>query len=287
LEVDECVPGEQSVAIVFRDITAFKSLERVKRRAVNHLSHELKTPLAIIKASTENLSKLNPSDPKSAGNLERILRNVQRLGKIQTLVEEILSPPEYRPEAFPILSFMEEVLDDLKERSRHRSVALISHIENVQTDSLDRNIVRMVIETLVKNAIENTPDGGEVTVSLQQTLEGILLQVRDQGVGIPVADQEFIFEGFHHTQATEEYSTKKPFDFNAGGTGLELLRLKVLAERGYFEIAFESSRCKYIPTGRDQCPGVVSSCAYARDAEGCRESGGATFSALFRQGINR
>jgi len=287
LQVDDCVPGRQSVAIVFRDITAFKALERVKRRAVNHLSHELKTPLAIIKASTENLAQLNQRDPKSTKSLDRIVRNLQRLSDIQALVEEILSPPEYKPQAFPILPFMTELLDDIKERSRHRSVELISRIGNIQTEDLDPNILRMIIETLVKNAVENTPDGGEVTVSMQQNSDGILLQVSDQGVGIPLEDQRFIFEGFHHTQATEEYSTKKPFDFNAGGKGLELLRLKALAELGYFEIAFESSRCKYVPTSRDHCPGVAMSCAHMQDVEGCRKSGGTTFSVLFRSGIDR
>ena len=287
LEVDECVPGEQSVAVVFRDITAFKALERVKRRAVNHLSHELKTPLAIIKASMEKLVKFSVPDPKSASSVDRILRNLQRLSNIQALVEEILSPPEYRPQAFPLLPFVAEILNDLRNRSVHRSVALIPHIENVQTDMLDPYILRMAIETLVKNAIENTPDGGEVTVSMQQKGDGILLQVSDQGVGISLEDQEFIFEGFHHTQATEEYSTKKPFDFNAGGKGLELLRLRALAELGYFEIVFESSRCKYIPTSRDHCPGDALSCAHIKDVQACRESGDTTFSVLFRKSMNR
>ena len=286
LEVDECQPGMQSVAIVFRDVTAFKSLERVKRRAVDHLSHELKTPLAIIKASAELLLKLNQCDPKSATNLERILRNLQRLSNMQVLVEEILNPPEYRPEALPITAYLEKILNGIRERSSHRSVAIVSRVENVQTATLDPAILRIVVETLVKNAIENSPDGAQITVLVQNILAGVLLQVRDRGVGIPVADQKFIFEGFHHIQATEEYSTRKPFDFDAGGMGLELLRLKVLSELGYFDISFESSRCKHIPTGRDHCPGAISSCPAVRDAEDCGESGGSTFSVLFRKGVN-
>ncbi len=219
--------------------------------------------------------------------MERILRNLQRLNNIQVLVEEVLSPPEYRPQALSLLRFVEEILNDLRNRSRHRSVTLVSHIENVQTGALDPYILRITIETLVKNAIENTPDGGEVTVSMQQDADGILLRVSDRGVGIALEDQEFIFEGFHHTQATEEYSTKKPFDFNAGGKGLELLRLKALAELGYFEIAFESSRCQYVPTSPENCPGVALSCGYAQNVAACRGSGGTTFSVLFRKGMNR
>jgi two-component system phosphate regulon sensor histidine kinase PhoR len=142
-------------------------------------------------------------------------------------------------------------------------------------------VLSIVLRTLVKNSIESTPDEGEIVVSLDSAPEGVLLIVEDRGVGIRVADQEFVFDGFHHTQDTEEYSSRKPFDFNAGGKGLELLRLKMLSEAGYFGISFESHRCKYIPTARDHCPGRISECSHVQDVRGCRESGGTTFSVLF------
>ncbi len=142
----------------------------------------------------------------------------------------------------------------MRKAASHRSVSLISDLFPVRTDLVDKRTLSIILETLVKNAVENTPDEGTITISLQETHAGISLQVKDEGVGIPLADQSFIFEGFHHTQATDEYSSKEPFDFNAGGKGLELLRLKILSETGLFEISFESRRCRYIPTSRDHCP---------------------------------
>ena len=154
-------------------------------------------------------------------------------------------------------SVIEENLGRLRTAASHRSVLVISDLSPVKTNAVDPRTLIIILETLVKNAIENTPDEGTITVSLKDMPSGIRLQVKDEGVGIPLADQRFIFEGFHHTQATDEYSSKDPFDFNAGGKGLELLRLKILSEAGSFEISFESRRCRYIPTSRDHCPGSI------------------------------
>jgi PAS domain S-box-containing protein len=283
LEVDECTPAMQSVVMVFRDITAFKSLDRARRRAVNHLSHEMATPLAIIRASVENLSKAGVDANHSEKNMERIRRNLRRLTDIHAVVEQVFSPPAPKPEPFDLASIIEETLARLRKAASHRSVSLISDLSPVKTDAVDLRTVITILETLVKNAVENTPDEGTITLSLRETPSGIQMQVKDEGVGIPLADQSFIFEGFHHTQATDEYSSKNPFDFNAGGKGLELLRLKILSEAGAFEISFESRRCRYIPTSRDHCPGIIKICPHVRDVRGCRESGGTTFMVLFHQ----
>lgn len=282
LQVDECLPGSETVVAVFRDITAFKNLERVRRRAVDHLSHELKTPLSIIGASVEMLGRDERPGNLRQRDLDRIKRNLNRLTNIQKLVEEILHPPAFRPRSFDVAATFERTINDIRNDAAHRSVTLTTQLESVTTDLLDPDLLGIVLRTLVKNAIEHTPDGGEVIISIGSTELGILLEVRDRGVGIPLTDQEFVFEGFHHIVETDDYSSKKPYDFNAGGKGLELLRLKTLSEAGYFGISFESTRCRYIPTSGDQCPGTISDCPHIRDIQGCRESGGTTFTVLFR-----
>jgi two-component system phosphate regulon sensor histidine kinase PhoR len=109
----------------------------------------------------------------------------------------------------------------------------------------------------------------------------VVLQVEDNGVGVPPGDRDFILEGFHHTQPTDSYATKKPFDFNAGGKGLELMRLKIYSEDGWFDIAFDSRRCRFLPTNVIQCPGRISLCNDAGNLEDCRRAGGTTFSVRF------
>ncbi|MDQ7785156.1 MAG: PAS domain S-box protein [Desulfomonilaceae bacterium] len=271
------------IMVILRDITAWKSMGRARQRAVNHLSHELTTPLAIIDASLSGLARQDISPEDRQRTLSRIKRNLARLVEVQRSVQEIVTPKTYDPRPFPVIPFVLDALDTLRKRSSNRSVALLQTLQPVDSSVIDPYVLKKALDTLVKNAIENTPDGGTVTVVLESTPSGPVLHVRDRGVGILREDQSFIFEAFHHTQTTEQYSTKKPFDFNAGGKGLELMQLKLFADGGYIDIRFETMRCRYLPTHRERCPGNISLCEHVADERGCRESGGSTFSVLFRK----
>lgn len=266
---------------VARDITAFKSMERARRLAVHHLSHELKTPLAIIKGSVKDLELEDVPAAARAMKVERIRRSLDRLSDMQQIVQEIVAPRNYRPQFFSVLEKLHEILDNLGKESVHREVTIFPRGEEIETDIIDPDVFEDVVRTLVKNAIENTPDEGEVEVSLSSVPAGILLQVKDRGVGVPATDRDFLFEAFHHTQDTERYATKSPFDFDAGGKGLELMRLKILSEAGGFRISFQSRRCRHLEADLERCPGRISDCPHAATIEDCRESGGTTFSVLF------
>jgi PAS domain S-box-containing protein len=270
------------ILVILRDITPWKSMQRARQRAVNHLSHELTTPLAIIDASLPKLARQDLLPEERHKNLNRIRRNLTRLTEVQQIVQQIVAPPAYKPRPFPVISFVLDTLDTLRKRCSNRSVAVLHKLQPVDFSVIDPDVLERVVQTLVKNAIENTPDGGTVTVILEGSPAGPLLRVEDRGVGILRQDQPFIFEAFHHTQDTERYSTKKPFDFNAGGKGLELMQLKMLAEEGFIDIGFETTRCLYLPTHREHCPGSISLCEHVREERGCRESGGSTFSVLFK-----
>jgi len=269
---------------VARDITAFKSLERARRLAVHHLSHELKTPLTIIKASVKDLESETLAPEMRARKMERIQRGLFRLSEIQRIVQEIVAPHEYRPRPFELEPAVHEILDDLHSLSGYREVALVPKITLAHTDIIDPAMFGEILRTLVKNAIENSPDQSEVVVSVSEAPSGVLLQVADRGVGVTGGDREYLFDAFHHTQETDLYTTKKPFDFNAGGKGLELMRIKMMSEEGSFDIYFETERCKYLQTPTDRCPGRISLCPHVADVEGCKQSGGTTFSVVFRRG---
>ena len=271
------------MSVILRDVTSLKFLERAKRRAIDHLSHELGTPLGIIQASLQQLNRHDLSETQKEQNIERIQRHLDRLGDLQDIVQKIVSPRRYQPEPLQVDSVIEGIIEDLRKKSSHRQVNLLMKLEAIETDVIDPNMLDQILRTLVKNAVENTPDGGEIIISLTQLPSGTLLRVQDRGVGIPASDREFIFEAFHHTQETEQYSTRKPFDFNAGGKGLELLHLKILSEEGAFSISFESHRCEYLSAHWDQCCGKISSCPYIGDPEGCKQAGGTTFSVLFQR----
>jgi hypothetical protein len=118
-------------------------------------------------------------------------------------------------------------------------------------------------------------------VAVQKEGQGALLIVRDYGVGIPEEAQKRIFEGFFTTRDTMAYSSKRPFDFNAGGKGADLLRMKIFSERYHFEIHMASTRCKHLPKETDVCPGRISQCPFCSRAGDCHQSGGTIFTVYF------
>jgi signal transduction histidine kinase len=138
-------------------------------------------------------------------------------------------------------------------------------------------IMMSVMGGLVRNAIENTPDHGKISVMGRNSESGYAITVRDYGVGIPKSEQLNIFEGFYPLQETEMYSSRSPYAFNAGGTGTDLLKIKVFSERFGFNIRFQSWRCSCVPTSRDVCPGDITKCPGCSRPEDCHQNGGTEF----------
>jgi len=136
---------------------------------------------------------------------------------------------------------------------------------------------------LIKNAIENTPDGGKVLISIRRDNCTVTIEVKDTGIGITPESRKQIFGGFYHAQDTNLYSTKKPFDFGAGGKGLDLLRIKIFGEMYNFHVDCETVRCRHIPQETNPCPGKISDCPHVNNKEQCAKTGGSVFRLIFPQ----
>jgi hypothetical protein len=92
-----------------------------------------------------------------------------------------------------------------------------------------------------------------------------------------------IFESYITTRETMQYSTRKPYDFNAGGKGFDLLRMKIFSERYNFRIDMTSSRCSFIPGDEDICHGDIRKCSHCRTEKDCLNSGGTSVVIRFPQ----
>jgi signal transduction histidine kinase len=306
------------------------SLNRAKDKVINHLSHELRTPVSILSGSLTILARKLASLPEDTwrSTLERIQRNLDRIAEIQYQVQDIMEDRDYK--ARGMLSLLldvcsdqlqtlvaEEVgegpmverirqridetfstkqavsqeirldeavnerLDRLRPLFSHREVDIVLHTEPVPSIFLPPDVLEKVFDGLLKNAIENTPDEGKVEVGVHKKGDGAELVVRDYGIGILEDAQRRIFEGFFTTRDTMAYSTKKPFDFMAGGKGADLLRMKIFSERYHFKIETTSTRCAHIPRETDVCPGRISQCPFCSKIEDCHRSAGTTFSVYF------
>jgi signal transduction histidine kinase len=163
----------------------------------------------------------------------------------------------------------------------HREVRVLTQLEPAPPILVPPEVLHKVVDGLIRNAIENTPDEGKIEVAVQKKGHETLLVVRDYGVGIPQEAQKRIFEGFFTTRDTMAYSSKRPFDFNAGGKGADLLRMKIFSERYGFQINMASTRCKHLPEETDVCPGRISHCTLCSKTEDCHQTGGTIFTVHF------
>jgi signal transduction histidine kinase len=306
------------------------SMNRAKDKVINHISHEIKTPVAVLSPTLNILAKKLGNLPEETWKpaLERGQRNLDRILEIQygvddimqdrhykaydtfslifdecadelevliaeevgegkviervrKRIDEIFGPKDIIPEKIRLTEYVQERLKDLKSLSSNRKLEIIRRLEPAPRITIPREPLKKVIDGIVKNAIENTPDEGKIEVSVHKKEKGAELVVRDYGVGITKDHQRRIFEGFFATQETLDYSSKTPFDFNAGGKGSDLLRMKIFSKRYDFKVDMVSSRCRFIPKASDVCPGKISECKFCTNKEDCYNSGGTTFSLYF------
>jgi signal transduction histidine kinase len=203
------------------------------------------------------------------------------VNKVREKINEIFASKENDPVEINLCEFVTKNLEEIRLLSSRRKLDLITRMEPTRPVWMPPEHLEKIVSGLVKNAIENTPDEGRIEVGVRSRGRAVELRVQDWGIGIIPEQQRHIFEGFYHTQDTMNYSSGKPFDFNAGGRGADLLRMKIFSERFNFTIAMTSSRCKFIPQITDTCPGRISECQFCKSVEDCYDSGGTTFEVLF------
>ncbi|MCX5874093.1 MAG: GAF domain-containing protein [Deltaproteobacteria bacterium] len=139
------------------------------------------------------------------------------------------------------------------------------------------HVLQAIMEGLIRNAIEATPDGGRVDITGRTKGDRYIFKVKDTGVGIPDKDKELIFEGFYPVQDTENYSSRRPYSFNAGGKGIDLLRIRMFSELYGFRLSFSSKRCPYLTEKGIESSDVPESCSNCIQRTDCPENGGSEF----------
>lgn len=183
------------------------------------------------------------------------------------------------PERINVKEFSGPMFDYIRSRADHekRKVNLRVDLENTAELFLPPHVLQAVMEGLVRNAIEATPDGGMVKVTGQVKEERYIFSVQDTGIGIPEKDRERIFEGFYMIQDTESYRSRRPYSFGAGGKGVDLLRIRMFSELYGFKVSFQSQRCKYLTDEMAKLPGEEAHCAKCEHVADCINIGGSQF----------
>ncbi len=264
---------ERMAKMGFRNIDRLLKLQaKIDDVFLGRTSEHKKDMLSIVEDAlwfVEQAKEANPGD------------HARVLGLVSERIEAMYGVDKVRMETITLHRFLDKVCDDTVEAMGGRDVDIVRDFDQKAVVIMDRNVLAKVCEGLLKNAIENSPDGGKVEVAAFQRNSEVVIEYRDFGTGITVANQNLIFGGFFHTQDTEDYASRDPYAFNAGGSGIDLLRTKVFSERYGFKVSFTTRRCRYVPDEKDICPGRIALCPHIRSAEECFRSGGTTFSLRF------
>jgi PAS domain S-box-containing protein len=226
---------------IFRDITHQVEVDRLKSEFVATVSHELRTPMTSIKGYVEILlmGAAGQLNPQQAHFLEVVKGNTERL---TILVNDLLDVS--RIEAGKVtLSFqpldLHSVVEDMaavfEQRMEEENHKLLIHKDvpvELPLVQGDPERVRQILDNIIENAYQYTPQGGQIWISLRAVDDEVHIEVRDNGIGIKPEERERVFERF--------YRGEDPLVLATSGTGLGLSIVQTLVDMHGGRLWFES-----------------------------------------------
>ncbi len=214
-----------------RDVTRFREADEIKSTFISVISHELKTPVALIKGYADTLMRKDACWDQDTMQ-ESLTVIVEEAGRLNQLIDNLLDASRLQAGALP-LEMDQVALDALAERvARHFRTQTQTH-EIVLRFPPDLPVVEgdpgrleQVLNNLVSNAIKYSPDGGRIEISGRALPNEVVVTVSDQGAGIPFEEQSRVFERFF--RGARERNQRTP----GAGLGLYLAKAIVKAHGG-------------------------------------------------------
>ena len=224
-----------------RDITREKEIDRAKTEFVSLSSHQLRTPLSSINWNTEMLlnGDAGPMNEKQMQFLKEVYSSSQRM---IALINAFLDVSRIEigtfsgdPKPVSINEASQDILKEirpmLEKRKQHVSENYDPKIPVIFTDI---KMIHAIFQNLVSNAVKYTKEGGEIGVKTSLSADGkdVIIEVSDNGIGIPNDQKHQVFEKFFRTEVAREIDTD--------GTGLGLYLLKLITDKVGGKITFNS-----------------------------------------------
>ncbi len=201
--------------------------------------------------------------------------------RLRRHIEKLFGPHEASSQEILLDQFVKSQIEDLRPKFAHRNCRVETRLASVAPIWIPAEVLAKIVEGLVRNAVENTPDNGRITVAVRAGEIGPELEVKDTGIGISEENQRLIFENYFTAYDTLQYASRNPYDFGAGGKGFDLLRMRIFSERYHFQLKMSSQRCRNVPQDTDACPGDIEECDHTEQTADCLESGGTTVTVRF------
>ncbi|TLD97422.1 two-component sensor histidine kinase [Helicobacter jaachi] len=217
----------QAIALIIFDKTTQKQAQDFRKEFSANVTHELKTPLSIILASSEMLKSGLVKTEDRAEFVNKIYTESQRL---LTLIDKILRLSFFDENSLELEKTPLDLLEILRRVSKNVApLALEKHIKIVISPQTREgkiwgisSLIEDMVYNLIENAIKYSHDNSTITLSITHSGQNIIMSVKDEGIGIPKNEQERVFERF--------YCVDKSHSKKLGGSGLGLSIVKHIAK---------------------------------------------------------
>lgn len=222
---------------IMRDVTHFKELDTLKSEFVATVSHDLRSPLTLMRGYATMLEMVGELNEQQQGYVRKIVAGVENMSR---LVNNLLDLGRIdlgiglQVETIPVLDIVERVLGPLQAQAAEKEISLTS---DASPDlpiliEADQALLYQAVYNLVENAIKYTPPGGKVHVRLNAAPDGVVFIIQDSGIGIDPEDMPHLFEKFYRGRQREARSQH--------GTGLGLAIVRSIVERHGGRVWIES-----------------------------------------------
>jgi two-component system NtrC family sensor kinase len=223
-------------ALVMQDITYLKELDRLKSEFVATVSHDLRTPLTNIQGFVELLPRVGPLNEQqqryiqlvqeSLSDIAQLIRDLLDIGRIEADLNIETEPCDLREVVDDVVVDLSTLAQEKDQKLRWQPVDELPLVQG------NPQRLRQAVENLVGNAIKYTGKGGWITISVHDDDGCVVVNVADNGIGIPLEHQAQIFDRFYRVESEDTEGVE--------GTGLGLAIVKAVVEKHNGRVWVES-----------------------------------------------
>lgn len=226
--------ADERVLLLVVDITERERTDSIRRDFVANASHELKTPVSTIIASSEALQiALDRGDESAVGFAERIEGSARQLDRLVSDLLDLSRLEKEVPDMVPVRldRLVRNEVERIRSEAEEKGLDLSVKVDEV-TAHVNQRDVAIAVRNILDNAVRYSSQGGSVSVSVRPEGEVVVIEITDTGEGIPTRDTERVFERFYRVDSARSRAT--------GGTGLGLAIVKHVAESHGGSVSLES-----------------------------------------------
>ena len=247
----------QLVSAFNQTLSRLENLFYTQRRFLADVGHELRTPLTVIKGNVGLIRKIKDFDEESLATIDdEVDRLTRMVGDLLLLAQAESGKIPLTHDMVELDTLLLEVLNQMQVLTRNRVKLNLGSIDQVLVCG-DRDRLKQVVVNLVGNAINYTPQGGEIVVGLGKVTDRAQLTVTDNGPGIAPEDMPHIFERFYRG----EKSRTRQKDGKGFGLGLSIAYWIVRNHGGRIEVNSTLGQgttfCVWLPLAEDECKEVA------------------------------